>query len=93
MYGLLIKPKANKIFQKLSKTHPERMRMIGRKLDEIRANPSHVYKFLRKPYQTFNRVHIDKHFVLIFKIEHKERVVDVYFFGHHDYAYRGSLST
>lgn len=84
MYALDIKPEADKIFGKLGK---RQLQMIWKKIDDIRQNPSHGYKFLRKPLKTFNRVHIDKHFVLIFNIDHKREVVDIWFYGHHDDVY------
>ncbi|MDP2749962.1 MAG: hypothetical protein Q8O89_03970 [Nanoarchaeota archaeon] len=87
MYFLDIKPEADQIFKKLSKRNPKQLVMIYRKLEEIRANPQHKYKFLRKPLQLFNRVHIDTHFVLIFKINHEKTTVDVYYFDHHDRVY------
>ena len=88
MYDLDIKPEADKIFRKLSKRNPKQLMTIHKKIQDIRANPYHKYKFLRKPLQSFNRVHIDKHFVLVFKIVHRERVVDVYYFDHHDNVYK-----
>ena len=87
MYDLEIKPEADKIFFKLAKKNPAQLKAINNKIKEIRLNPEHTYKFLRKPLQTFNRVHIDKHFVLIFKIDHERKVVDVYYFDHHDKVY------
>jgi len=86
MYDLDVKPEADKIFKKLVKKNPKQLEIINKKIKEIRKNPKHEYKFLRKPLQTFNRVHIDKHFVLIFKIKHE--VVEIYFFGHHDEVYQ-----
>jgi YafQ family addiction module toxin component len=88
MYSLDIKPEADKIFRKLSKKDARQLQIIHKKLEEIRANPSHEYKFLRKPLQNFNRVHIDSHFVLIFKIDHEEKIVDVYYYDHHDKVYK-----
>ena len=88
MYDLEIKPEADKIFFKLSKKNPAQLKAIYNKVNEIRSNPFHEYKFLRKPLQTFNRVHIDKHFVLMFKIDHTIKVVDIYYYGHHDKVYK-----
>ena len=88
MYLLDIKPEADKIFKKLAKKNPKQLIIVNKKIIEIRTNPFHKYKFLRKPLQLFNRVHIDKHFVLIFKIDHKIKVVDVHFYGHHDDVYQ-----
>ena len=87
MYGLDIKPEADRIFKKLAKKNPNQLKIIGKKITEIRMNPFH-YKFLRKPLQNFNRVHIDKHFILIFQIDHEQKIVDIYYFDHHDKAYQ-----
>jgi len=87
MYNLDIKPEADKIFRKLSKKNPRQLYAIHKKIEEIRSKPQHKYKFLRKPLQSFNRVHIDKHFVLIFKIDHANKAVDVYYYDHHDKVY------
>ncbi|RLG16116.1 hypothetical protein DRN69_01650 [Candidatus Pacearchaeota archaeon] len=88
MYALEIKQEADKIFKKLSKKNPKQLRIIDKKIKEIRRNPNHVYKFLKKPLQSFNRVHIDKHFVLIFKIDHPRETIVVYYFDHHDKIYK-----
>jgi len=88
MYDLEIKPEADKIFFKLAKKNPTQLRTIHKKIDEIRSNPHHKYKFLRKPLQTFNRVHIDKHFVLIFRVDHINKLVDVHYYDHHDNVYK-----
>ena len=87
MYFLDIKPEADKIFKKLSKKNLKQLRIIDKKITEIRQNPQHEYKNSRSPLQNFNRVHIDKHFVLIFRIDHENMVVEVYFYGHHDEVY------
>ena len=88
MYDLDIKPTADKIFQKLSKKNKKQLRMIFNKIQEIRDNPHHHYKFLRKPLQKYNRVHIDNHFVLIFEIDHKNRSVLIYHYDHNDHVYK-----
>ena len=88
MYGLDIKPKAFKIFKKLGKKNQERLSAINKKIYEIRYNPFHEYKFLKNPLQKFNRVHVDKHFVLIFRINHKTKVVEIHNFDHHDNIYK-----
>ena len=87
MYDLDIKKEADKIFRKLSKKNPKQLEIINKKIQEIKKNPNHIYKFLRKPLQNFNRVHIDKHFVLIFKINHQEGLVTIYYYDHHDNVY------
>ena len=87
MYNLDIKPEADKIFKKLSKKSSEQLKIIHKKIFKIRLNPYHKYKFLKDPLQFFNRVHMGS-FVLVFKINHKERVVDIYYYDHHDKIYK-----
>ena len=88
MYNLEIKEEADKIFSKLSKRNPKQLNIIDKKIQNIRENPNHSYKFLKKPLQSFNRVHIDKHFVLIFKLDHIRKTLIIYYFDHHDNVYK-----
>ena len=88
MYALSIKKEADKIFSKLAKKNIKQLRIIDKKILEIRINPNHGYKFLRKPLQTFNRVHIDSHFILIFRIDYPRKTIIIYYFDHHDNAYK-----
>ena len=87
MYDLEIKPEADKLFGKLAKKDQHRLKIIHKKIEEIRTNPTREYKFLRKPLQNYNSVHIDSHFILIFKINHNNKSVDIYYYAHHDEAY------
>ena len=88
MYDLDVKPEVDKIFNKLKNRNLKQLQIIDKKIKEIRANPFHIYKFLKEPLQTFNRVHIDKHFVLVFKINHTKRTIEVYYYDHHDNTYK-----
>ncbi len=88
MYDLEIKEEADNIFFKLSKKNPKQLKIIHKKILAIRQNPEHLYKFLRKPLQSFNRVHIDKHFVLVFKINHSKKIMIIYYYDHHDKVYK-----
>ena len=88
MYDLEIKPEADKIFEKLSKKNIKQLKIIDKKIQEIRNNSLHKYKFLRKPLQLLNRVHIDKNHVLIFKIDHKRQTIIIYYYDHHDKVYK-----
>ena len=88
MYGLEIKPEVDDIFRKLAKKNPKQLLIIHKKIEEIPSHPDHLYKFLRKPLQTFNRVHIDRSFVLIFRIVHERNTIVVYYYGHHDHVYK-----
>jgi YafQ family addiction module toxin component len=86
MYKFFISEKLEKIFKKLIKKDKTRYETILKKIDEIiNSNPNH-YKNLRKNMKDFKRVHIDSHFVLIFKIKQDK----IYFedLQHHDYIYK-----
>lgn len=87
MYDLEIKEEVDRIFAKLTKKNPHQLHIIDKKVKEIREEPF-GYKFLRKPLQGFNRVHIDTHFVLIFKVDHQRKVVELWYFAHHDEVYQ-----
>lgn len=92
MYALELKEEADKIFKKLSRKNPKQLKIISKKINSICKNPLHKYKFLKSPLQLFNRVHIDKHFVLIFKIDHSRKTIIVYYFDHHDKIYNWRLN-
>ncbi|MBI4918897.1 addiction module toxin RelE [archaeon] len=86
MYCLEIKPEADKIFRKLANRNVRQLQIIHKKIEEIRETPC-GYKFLRAPLNGFNRVHIDSHFVLIFRIDHVKKAAIIYYFDHHDSVY------
>ena len=88
MYNLEIKPSVDKIFKKLAKKNKKQLIMIYKKIQEIQSKPTREYKHLHPPLQNFSRVHINSHFVLIFDINHTEEIVTIYYFGHHDDAYK-----
>lgn len=88
MYIQKISEEADKIFFKLAKKNKKQLEMINKKIQEIRENPTHAYKYLRPPLQGYNRVHIDTHFVLIFKVEHENQLVKICYFDHHDNIYK-----
>ena len=88
MYSLEVKEEADRIFKKLMRKNIKQLSIIDKKIQEIRENPNHAYKFLRQPLQSFNRVHIDKSFVLIFKIEHERKMIVIYYYDHHDNVYK-----
>ncbi len=51
--------------------------IIDKKIEEIRLKLYHKYKNLKSLLQIFKRVHIDKHFVLIFLVKHEEELIEV----------------
>jgi YafQ family addiction module toxin component len=60
---------------------------IFKKIDEILQNPER-YKPLGYDFKGFHRVHVLKSFVLIFKIDEKNKVVKFEDFDHHDKIYK-----
>jgi len=93
MYDLEIKEECDKIFFKLSKKNPVQLKIIYNKIKEIKTNPFHTYKFLKKPLQTFNRVHIGENFVLIFKINHEKKTIISHYYANRDKVYKWRLKT
>ncbi len=87
MYSLKIKPDLEKILKKLSKKNRKQVEIILKKIDEILANP-HRYKNLRAPLNDWKRVHVDKHFVLIFSIDEESKSVTLEDYDHHDNIYK-----
>ena len=86
MYGIRINPLVKKRFHKLSKKNPKQLEIINSKLLDIIKDP-HRYKNLRSPLNNFKRVHIDKHFVLIFSIDEENKLVRLKNYDHHDNIY------
>jgi YafQ family addiction module toxin component len=87
MYDLDINPDLKKKLTKLAKKNPKQTKIIVNKSQEIIQNPHH-YKNLRAPLQHWKRVHIDKHFVLVFSVDEENKVVTLQDFDHHDNIYK-----
>ena len=71
---------------RLKRKDPAHYFALRKKMDYILANPSHKYKELKYSMKGMKRVHI-WHFVLVFKIDHKERKVFFECYDHHDNVY------
>ena len=87
MYDYELRKEVERIFFKIVKKNPKLIEIIHKKINEIRSNPEH-YKNLRKPLQHLKRVHVDKHFVLVFSIDHQERKIIIEDYNHHDNIYK-----
>lgn len=87
MYDLEIKPAADKVFSKLAKKDKILLKKIFSKIIEIRENPVKRYKFLKGELKGLNRVHVAEHFVLIFELDHVNKILTIVYFAHHDDAY------
>ena len=86
MYNLIIEEELDNKFEKLAKKNKKQLEIISTKVAEILENP-HRYKNLRAPMNHLKRVHIDKHFVLIFSIDEKSKTVTLIDYDHHDNIY------
>ena len=87
MYLLEIDEELLKKLDKLSKKNKKQVEIILKKADEIISDP-HRYKNLRAPLNMWKRVHIDKHFVLVFSVNEENKTVTLEDFDHHDNIYK-----
>jgi len=89
MYTLKIKPDLESTLKKLAKKNKKQVGIILSKVEEILENP-HRYKNLRAPLNNWKRVHIDRHFVLVFSIDEENRSITLEDYSHHDDIYRSN---
>jgi len=75
-----------KKLKKLKKKNPKQYEIICKKRDEVLSNPTR-YKNLRYDSSGRKRVHIDNHFVLVFRVDLNNRVVKFLDYDHHDKIY------
>lgn len=88
MYEAQISKKLETILKKLFKKEKIRYETTLKKINEIiKTEDVNHYKNLSHDMKDFKRVHIDSHFVLIFKVNHKERIIKFEDLQHHDHIY------
>lgn len=87
MYTLKIKPGLEKTLKKLAKKNRVQLEIVFKKVDEILTDP-HRYKNLRTPLNDWKRVHVDKHFVLLFSVDEESKSVTLEDYDHHDNIYK-----
>ena len=87
MYSLKISDKLENILRKLYKKDKQRYDIIMQKIDEIIDSDPNHYKNLRYDLKAFKRVHIDAHFVLIFRVDEENKIVEFFDLNHHDKIY------
>ncbi len=87
MYADAYSEEITKKLAKLKKKDPVHFSQVRKKMDAILAEPSHSYKFLGYDMQGVNRVHLG-HFVLVFTVDHKNKVISFEDYDHHDSMYR-----
>ncbi|MEK6973460.1 MAG: addiction module toxin RelE [archaeon] len=84
-----ISNKLQKILKKLSKKDKTRFEITLKKIDEICSSEDiEHYKNLSHDLKEFKRVHIDSHFVMIFKFDKKSQKIRFEDLQHHDDIYR-----
>ena len=88
MYKFFIEERLKKILNKLFKKDRKRYEIVMKKIDEVISseNPHH-YKTLKHDLKEFKRVHIDSHFVLLFKVDAENKLIKFIDFDHHDKIY------
>lgn len=76
---------------KLSKKDKKRYEITLKKIEEITLRDSdsiNFYKNLRHDLNDYKRVHIDKSFILLFRVFKKEKYILFYKLKHHDQIYK-----
>ena len=82
---------SDKLLEKMKKAKKKNKMLyeaLRKKIDEILQNPERDYKNLSYGLSEFKRVHILKSFVLIFRIDIKNKIVRFEDFDHHDIIYK-----
>jgi len=78
------------IIERLAKKEPARAEILRRKMRQIISSDEFTiehYKNLKRPKQHLKRVHIDKHFVLVFHYDKAKKHILFADFDHHDNIY------
>jgi len=88
MYSYEISEKLRRTLKKLYKKNKKVYEAILKKVDEVinSNNPDH-YKNLSYDLKEYKRIHI-RSFVLVFKIDKKNRIIRFQDFQHHDDIYK-----
>ena len=88
MYEWERSEKLKKILKKLFKKDRVRYEVTLKKINEaINSKDINHYKNLSYDMKEFKRVHIDSHFVLIFKLDKNKKKIKFEDLQHHDYIY------
>tara|TARA_Y100000034_G_C6879395_1_gene402688 strand:+ start:1512 stop:1778 length:267 start_codon:yes stop_codon:yes gene_type:complete len=87
MYKDVYSEEITKKLSKLKKKDPNHYSRVMKKIDQILDEPNHSYKFLGHDMKGINRVHVG-HFVLVFVIDHKNKIISFEDYDHHDNIYK-----
>ena len=91
MFSYDISDELKEIIKKLNKKDKERSLMIAKKIKEIANNDNitiNRYYNLKYDMKDYKHIHIDKSFVLIFKIFRDKNFILFDKFDHHDKIYK-----
>lgn len=93
MYHIAFMPSFQATLDKLKIKNPKSYNNVISKIKEtaitLEVAPNH-FKNLRKPLQQYKRVHVNKSFVLVFKVDKKNKLMTVYDYDHHKKIYNKS---
>ncbi len=91
MFNFNISDELKLIIKKLIKKDKKRVEIINKKIKEIICSDQESiqhYKNLKDDLKDYKRVHIDKSFVLIFKVDIQNKFILFVDFDHHDKVYK-----
>jgi len=90
MFDFDISNELKLLIRKLSKKDKARILILNKKIKEIINNNNKSidrYKNCRHDLKNYKRVHIDKSFVLLFKVSKEKNIIYFWKLKHHDEAY------
>jgi len=91
MFEFDISDELKVLIRKISKKDPVRAVILNKKIKEVISNDSASidrYKNCRHDIKEYKRVHIDKSFVLLFKVFKEKNMIYFWKLKHHDDAYK-----
>jgi mRNA-degrading endonuclease RelE of RelBE toxin-antitoxin system len=91
LYEIVIIPELAPVFDGLKVKDPKAYENVKKKIEKIantlELNPDHC-KNLRAPLQKYKRVHVNRSFVLVFKVDKKNELIIVYDYDRHKRVYK-----
>ncbi len=90
MFDFDISNELKLLIRKLSKKDKSKVLILNKKIKEIINNNNKTidrYKNCRYDLKNYKRVHIDKSFVLLFKVNKENNIIYFWRLKHHDEAY------
>ena len=91
MFKYQLSDKLKGIIRVLNKKARKRSLILAEKIQEIVKNDLKTierYKNLRRDLKDYKRVHIDRHFVLIFRVDKEKNFILFSDFDHHGNVYK-----